>query len=79
MKITAERMADIRIGDAVIVLKGFLKGRNGVVQNVDEKGDLKVAFGSLTARVPREDVQGQGPRAPQGDGSERRRGRQGNG
>jgi len=78
-KVSPERMADIRVGDAVIVLKGFLKGRNGVVQSVDEKGDVKVAFGSLTARVPREDVQGQGPQAPQGDEGGRRRGRHGNG
>jgi hypothetical protein len=77
VKITAERMADVRVGDAVVVLRGFLKGRGGVVHAVDEKGDLKVAFGSLTARVPRGDVEGQGPQAPQGDASGRRRGRHG--
>jgi transcription antitermination factor NusG len=76
VKITAERMADVRVGDSVVVLKGFLKGRGGVVHSVDEKGDLKVAFGSLTARVPREDVEGRGPQAPQGDGG-RRSGRHG--
>ncbi|MCK9462902.1 MAG: hypothetical protein M0R80_25045 [Proteobacteria bacterium] len=79
VKVTAERMANIRAGDMVIVLKGFLKGRDGVVQSVDEKGDLKIAFGSLTARVPRVDVEGRGPQPPQGEGGGRRHGRHGNG
>ena len=79
VKVTAERMADIRAGDMVIVLKGFLKGRDGVVQSVDEKGDLKIAFGSLTARVPRVDVEGRGPQPPQGEVGGRRHGRHGNG
>jgi hypothetical protein len=78
-KVTPERMADVRTGDSVLVLRGFLKGRGGVVQSVDEKGDLKVAFGSLTARVPRGDVEGQGPLAAAGDANGRRRGRHGNG
>ena len=74
-----DRMADVRIGDAVLVLKGFLKGRNGVVHGIDDKGDLKVAFGSLTARVQREDVQGLGPPPSEGDSGGRRRGLHGNG
>ena len=79
VKISEERKADVRVGDEVIVTRGFLRGRSGVVHGIEEKGDLKVAFGSLTARVPRDDVQGQGPPAPQGDENGRRRGRHGNG
>jgi hypothetical protein len=75
-KLSAERMADVRVGDAVVVLRGFLKGRGGVVQSIDEKGDLKVAFGSLGARVPRQDVEGHGPQAPPDGGGRRRPGRQ---
>jgi hypothetical protein len=74
-KISEERKADVHVGDEVVVLKGFLKGRAGVVQTIEEKGDLKVAFGSLTARVPRADVEGRGPRAAHADGGDRRQAR----
>jgi ribosomal protein L24 len=73
VKISDERKADVRVGDSILVLRGFLKGRTGVVHAVEEKGHLKVAFGSLTARVPREDVEGQGPAPSEDEG--RRRGR----
>lgn len=73
VRITEERKADVRVGDEVVVTRGFLKGRAGVVHGIEEKGELKVAFGSLTARVPRADVEGRGPRAPQGDGGDRPR------
>lgn len=62
-KVSDERCADIQIGDNVTVLVGFLKDRIGVVQNIDEKGDLKVTFGSLTSRVSKNDVKGLGPSA----------------
>ncbi|MBN2803778.1 MAG: hypothetical protein JXR91_11845 [Deltaproteobacteria bacterium] len=56
-----ERKADIQIGDAVIVTGGFLNNRQGVVQSIDEKGDLLVSFGMLSSRVRRGDVKGLGP------------------
>jgi len=55
-----ERKADIRVGDGVIVRRGFLKNKFGIVHAVEGK-DLKVAFGALTSRVPRGDVEGRGP------------------
>ena len=60
-KVSAQRKAEIQVGDGVVVQKGFLKGQFGIVQNVEEKGDLKVVFGALTARVPLQDVEGRGP------------------
>ena len=60
-KVSAQRKAEIQVGDGVIVQKGFLKGQFGIVQNVEEKGDLRVVFGALTARVSLHDVEGRGP------------------
>ncbi len=60
-KISAQRKAEIQVGDGVIVQKGFLKGQFGIVQNVEEKGDLKIVLGALTARVSLQDVEGRGP------------------
>ncbi len=60
-RISAQRKAEIQVGDGVIVTKGFLKGQFGIVQNVEEKGDLRVVFGALTARVSLQDVEGRGP------------------
>ena len=59
--VSDERKADIQIGDRIVVVDGFLKDRSGVVQNIDEKGDLKVSFGMLSSRVARQDVKGLGP------------------
>lgn len=59
--VSEERKADIQIGDRIVVVSGFLKGRDGIVQSIDEKGDLKVSFGMLSSRVAKADVQGQGP------------------
>ena len=72
-RVSKERMDDIHVGDGVIVQKGFLEGRFGIVQSVDEKGDLKVVFGALTSRVPRADVEGRGPAPDRPDPASRRR------
>ena len=60
-KVSEQRKAEIQVGDGVIVQKGFLKGQFGIVQNVEEKGDLKIVLGALTARVSLQDVEGRGP------------------
>lgn len=72
-RVSKERMDDIHVGDGVLVQKGFLQGRFGIVQSVDEKGDLKVVFGALTSRVPRSDVEGRGPAPDRDDPAGRRR------
>ncbi|MBN2715315.1 MAG: hypothetical protein JXX14_05640 [Deltaproteobacteria bacterium] len=59
--VSEERKADIQVGDRIVVMDGFLKDRDGVVQSIDEKGDLKVSFGMLSSRVNRQDVKGLGP------------------
>jgi hypothetical protein len=48
--------AAVEVGSEVEVLRGFLKGRRGVVQGVDEKGEVRIAFGALVSRLPRGDV-----------------------
>jgi uncharacterized protein YktB (UPF0637 family) len=59
--VSDERKADIQVGDRIVVVSGLLKDRSGVVQTIDEKGDLKVSFGMLSSRVARKDVKGLGP------------------
>jgi ribosomal protein L24 len=54
-------MAQIVEGDRIKVVQGFLQGKVGVVQSIDEDGSLKVSFGMLSSRVNRNDVQGLGP------------------
>jgi hypothetical protein len=46
----------ISVGAFVEVTKGFLKGRRGRVQEIDEKGGLKVAFGALSSRLEEGEV-----------------------
>jgi hypothetical protein len=73
-KVSAERMAVLHVGDQVEVLKGFLKGRFGVIQDIEEKGSLKVSFGALSSRLDADDVAGRGPAPPDGPpGGARRR------
>ncbi len=59
--VSDERKADVKIGDNVLVSGGFLNGRKGIVQSIDEKGYLVVSFGMLSSRVNRQDVKGLGP------------------
>lgn len=47
---------EIKIGDQVKVLKGFLNGRKGVVQEMDEKGSVRISFGILSSWLARYDV-----------------------
>lgn len=61
VKVSAQRAALIRVGDVVEVRKGFLRGRRGTVQELDEKGGLRVNFGALSSRLALEDVAGLGP------------------
>lgn len=60
-QVSDKRKAAIQVGDRIIVVDGLLKDRNGIVQNIDEKGDLKVSFGMLSSRVAIKDVKGMGP------------------
>ncbi|MDD5308335.1 MAG: hypothetical protein PHU25_13525 [Deltaproteobacteria bacterium] len=53
-----EVVEEIRVGSRVEVVRGFLKGRQGVVQEIDDKGGIKVIFGALSSRLAREDVVG---------------------
>jgi transcription antitermination factor NusG len=61
VNVSDERKADIQVGDRIVVVSGLLKDRSGIVQNIDEKGDLKVSFGMLSSRVARKDAKGLGP------------------
>ncbi len=61
VKVTPERAANIQTGDLVEVKKGFLQGRRGQVQEIDEKGGIRVNFGALSSRLIQDDVSGLGP------------------
>jgi hypothetical protein len=56
-----QRAAQISQGDLIEVKKGFLRRRRGVVQEIDEKGTLRVNFGALSSRLSLDDVKGLGP------------------
>ncbi len=60
-RVAPERAADVRVGDRVEVGSGFLKGRMGIVQEIDDRGGVRIAFGALTSRLDRADVVGHGP------------------
>jgi hypothetical protein len=62
--VSPERAADIRVSDLVEIIKGFLKGRRGTVQNIDEKGEIRVNFGAVASRFTLDDVKGLGPVQP---------------
>lgn len=62
----------VSLGDRVVVTRGFLKGRRGTVQEIDEKGGIKVAFGGLSSRLELREVKGLGR-----GGSDRERGERG--
>lgn len=47
---------EICVGTLVEVQNGFLKGRKGTVQSLDEKGGIKVSFGALSSRLEKHDV-----------------------
>jgi len=48
--------AAVAVGARVEVLRGFLKGRRGIVQDIDEKGQVRIAFGALSSRLALGDV-----------------------
>jgi hypothetical protein len=60
-RVATERASDVRVGDRVEVGSGFLKGRMGIVQEIDDRGGVRIAFGSLSSRLERADVVGHGP------------------
>jgi hypothetical protein len=39
------------VGDVVEVCRGFLKGRRGVLQELDDKGGARVNFGAMSSRL----------------------------
>jgi uncharacterized protein YktB (UPF0637 family) len=47
---------EVAVGARVEVLRGFLKGRRGVVEDIDEKGQVRIAFGALSSRLDLGDV-----------------------
>jgi hypothetical protein len=49
-------VGEIAVGASVVVTKGFLKGRRGKIQEIDEKGGLKVGFGVLSSRLEADEV-----------------------
>jgi len=53
---TIDADGKVAVGARVEVLRGFLKGRRGVVQDIDEKGQVKIAFGALSSRLDLGDV-----------------------
>ena len=65
---------DLQIGTYVEVTKGFLQGRRGIVQQIDDKGGFRVSFGALASRIDNEELRGFGP-APADQGRFPRRDR----
>ncbi len=71
-------VGDVSVGAFIEVTKGFLKGRWGKVQEIDEKGGLKVGFGVLSSRLELDEVMVIDPekrkeeQAHRGRGSKRR-------
>ena len=55
-----EGSGELRVGLRVRVLKGFLSGRLGIIQAIDEKGDVRVTFGSLVSRLSQDEVSAAG-------------------
>jgi ribosomal protein L24 len=53
-----EKPGEIQVGDMVKVKRGFLKGRRGTVQEIGERGMLKIGFGPLSSRIDVTDVVG---------------------
>ncbi len=77
-KVSPERAAAIQVGDLVEVKKGFLTGRRGTVQEIDEKGGVRVGFGGLSSRLAQDSISGLGPAPPDkryGESSGKRTGR----
>jgi flagellar biosynthesis GTPase FlhF len=70
-RVSAERMAEIRVGDRVEVRSGFLAGRRGVVRDLDDKDGALVLFGSMSSRLDREELEGMGPDKDRGRGRPR--------
>lgn len=50
------RPGDIHYGDRVRIMEGAFKGRWGIVQELDGKGNVKVILGAMVARLPLSDV-----------------------
>jgi hypothetical protein len=49
-------IGDLKFGDSIEVIRGFLKGRRGTIQEIDEKGWIKVGFGMVSSRLAPEDL-----------------------
>jgi hypothetical protein len=47
---------EIRYGDRVRIMEGAFKGKWGIVQELDGKGNVKVILGAMVARLPLADV-----------------------
>ncbi|MCU0660998.1 MAG: hypothetical protein MUC50_01575 [Myxococcota bacterium] len=44
------------VGDHVEVIRGFLTGRRGVLQELDDKGGARINFGAMSSRLVLEDL-----------------------
>jgi hypothetical protein len=49
-------LGEFKVKDRIEVVRGFLKGRRGVIQEIDEKGWVKVGFGIVSSRLAPEDL-----------------------
>jgi hypothetical protein len=47
---------EVRYGDRVRIMEGAFKGKWGIVQELDGKGNVKVILGAMVARLPLGDV-----------------------
>jgi hypothetical protein len=53
---TVKRQRGLQKGDRVRVVRGMLSGKDGVVQEVDAKGHLKVLVGKMVVKIDAADV-----------------------
>jgi len=53
---TEIKPGEVRYGDRVRIMEGAFKGKWGIVQELDGKGNVKVILGAMVARLPLSDV-----------------------
>ena len=49
-------LGEFSVGTHIEVTRGFLKGRRGTIQEIDEKGWVKVGFGMVSSRLAPEEL-----------------------
>lgn len=53
---TQATLGEFKFGERVEVTRGFLKGRRGTIQEIDEKGWVKVGFGMVSSKLAPEEL-----------------------